>query len=507
MQGSALPSLAEDSFSVDARGLGAPHPERTPGLAPPLPAQPPAAPGGAIPQAPLLKRYPAGRTQSALNWERLAEDQMEFAAAKIRWHNVASPDSKAKARAQEDIAIDKARKFAVRALKEEGNDEEDVKQAAEASFKKKVHEAEAAARQQVKQAKAAAQAQLKAENEAANEDAEAFAATIRKKAARLARQQQQLVSASQQSGASPSSASVGDQLVAAQALVSTSNNKMRDAVALAHGKPQGAFLQGFADDVSSAEQLEEELRDEARRVDAQFSKLAPEVNQQPAAAGAPAVPQATPTDQAKSSENSGGADSGDKQAAVAKLLETAASELSPVPLGLIEVPASSTSPSENPESRQGAAPPETSLYDPNLMMPLEDLSDDSLAEMATMSAGVGASTGLYMFVADLWRSELSNHGGRALPQITDLSCDACKMVLQRGCSEHGNFPACASDDAVRKVIKGCTSKGLLVASGSQKSSKPFSCPEAAGVSRGQVQSRSRSEIMAAWHELNTQDKH
>ena len=99
-------------------------------------------------------------------WERLAEDQMEFAAAKIRWHNVASPDSKAKARAQEDIAIDKARKFAVRALREEGNDEEDVKQAAEVAFKKKVHEAEAAARQQVKQAKAAAQAQLKAENDA-----------------------------------------------------------------------------------------------------------------------------------------------------------------------------------------------------------------------------------------------------------------------------------------------------------------------------------------------------
>jgi len=267
-------------------------------------------------------------------------------------------------------------------------------------------------------------------------------------------------------------------------------------------------MQGFADDVSSAEQLEEELKAEARRVDAQFSKLAPEVSRQPAAAGTPAVPRATPTDQAESSKHAVSADGGsEKQAAVAKLLETAANELSPVPLSLVEVPASSASLSENPQSHDGAAPPETSLYDPNLMMPLEDLSDDSLAEMATMSAGVGASTGLYMFVADLWRSELSNHGGRALPQITKLSCDACKMVLQRGCGEHGNFPACASDDAVRKVIKGCTSKGLVVASGAQKSSNPFSCPEAAGVSRGQVQSHSRSEIMSAWHELNAQDKH
>merc|ERR1711934_713401 len=51
-------------------------------------------------------------------------------------------------------------------------------------------------------------------------------------------------------------------------------------------------------------------------------------------------------------------------------------------------------------------PPETQLYDPALLAPLEEMSDDGMAEMATMSAGVGASTGLYVLLGDLWRSNV-----------------------------------------------------------------------------------------------------
>merc|ERR1719453_2543166 len=69
-----------------------------------------------------------------------------------------------------------------------------------------------------------------------------------------------------------------------------------------------------------------------------------------------------------------------------------------------------------------AQTPEAMLYDPSMMAPLEEMTDDGLAEMATMSAGVGASTGLYVLLGDLWRSSLPNHAGGAFPEIKKLSC-------------------------------------------------------------------------------------
>jgi len=144
-----------------------------------------------------------------------------------------------------------------------------------------------------------------------------------------------------------------------------------------------------------------------------------------------------------------------------------------------------------------ASAPETSLYepDPSMMAPLEGLSDDGLAEMATMSAGVGASTGLYILLGDLWRSSLPNHAGNAFPEIKKLSCSACRLVLEHGCARHGHFPVCASDIAVRRILKGCVEQKMTV---DKARKNPFSCPIGAA-SKEDMQKATEQELLTAWH--------
>jgi hypothetical protein len=147
-------------------------------------------------------------------------------------------------------------------------------------------------------------------------------------------------------------------------------------------------------------------------------------------------------------------------------------------------------------------PPETQLYDPTLLTPLEEMSDDGMAEMATMSAGVGASTGLYVLLGDLWRSNVPNHAGSALPLTKDLSCDGCMIVLEHGCNLHGHFPACASNVQVRRVMKGCAEKGLRTRGAHAKNVavRPFTCP-AVNSAQNTVSKVAVNQIMAAWKKL------
>jgi hypothetical protein len=154
-------------------------------------------------------------------------------------------------------------------------------------------------------------------------------------------------------------------------------------------------------------------------------------------------------------------------------------------------------------------PPEAQLYDPDLMTPIEEMGDDGLAEMATMSAGVGASTGLYVLLSDLWRSDIPNHAGGALPLTKNLSCDGCLIVLNHGCRLHGLFPACASNVQVRRVMKGCAAKGLKTRSANAKpgSAAAFTCPRITGPDQANSNAAVQ-ELVEKWKELpKTQQSH
>jgi len=172
-----------------------------------------------------------------------------------------------------------------------------------------------------------------------------------------------------------------------------------------------------------------------------------------------------------------------KKAAIAKVLAAAAQSMNVAEQARVQ-----------PFDTPAALAPEGSLYDPSLM-PFGGIDiDDGLAEAATVSAGVGISSGLYVVIGDLWRGSLPTDK-RVLPATAKLSCGACKMVLQHGCDKHGKFPVCVSDAGVRKVLSSCTRKGMVTAGVEKKVTDSFSCPDNAD------NKASREELLAAWHRL------
>ena len=89
----------------------------------------------------------------------------------------------------------------------------------------------------------------------------------------------------------------------------------------------------------------------------------------------------------------------------------------------------------------GKGAPEMALYDPGLAM--DSLSEDSMLDAAAMGAGAAVNTGMFVLLGDMWKNHSGpNKAGDPPPAMKHLSCDACRMLLDNGCTRSGaSLPA------------------------------------------------------------------